>query len=163
MKKIAFLVSLCLCIYSFAQTPDDTAVRQWVENIYEEIYSELEESKIPDYFTADFKGFADGREINTDSLHLIVQRLEETFHSEENKNLNLKRENRIDIKSIQYFDSQIFVRYKNTARFILGGNAFLNREWMELAEFTQTPEGWKISYLITSPFSHDSKNNREFE
>jgi hypothetical protein len=147
MKSIyTFLLLLNISILS-AQTAEEKQVQSTVINLFEEVFSNLNDAKILDYTTPDLIIFETGEIYNLDSITTYVRNRKELFNSEENKNHLFKRLNKFEFLTTKVSNETAYVTYKNNAVFTMNGNEIAKVNWLESAHLIRTKNGWRIVFL----------------
>ncbi len=155
MKKFLFILSLSVCTIVFSQSNEETQFQSIVENLFQQVFSDLETEKIQHYLTDDFLLFEDGEIWNTDSIRIYTERLKKQFNNEENKINTFKRTNSFKFIKSESDAQSGTIYYENFADFTMNGTSIAKMHWLESAVFRKTKDGWKISFLHSSPVKED--------
>lgn len=158
MRKLMLLFILPWGILLTAQTKEEEELKNLISSFFNEVFSNLETEKIPEYLTPDFVLFEDGEIWDYDKSIDIVRQIKEQFNSEENKNHTFRR-----INSFQFMKAEIdgntgWIYYENFADFTMDGTSISKMHWLESAVCIKTAEGWKIRFLHSTPVKEKSKN-----
>lgn len=157
MRKL--LIPFFVLIFSFAtaQTTEEKEVQSVIENMFEDVFSKLDENLISKYFTDDFLLFEDGEIYNPESTGQMVATIKKQFEGESAKGHRLERKNKFEfIKTLTEGDSaQVY--YKNSAEIFYDGMSIMKFDWLESASLTKSDGSWKISFLHSTKI----KNNEE--
>lgn len=147
MKIIASL----LLIMSFgilqAQSLEEKEIQIIVEQMFQDVFSNLDEKKIPDYFTEDVQIFENGEIFNLDSIQEFVQNQKAMYQSEENKQHTFNRINDFEFLSTKIKDDQAFIGFYHTATFTMNDTEIAQMKWLESAILVRSNTGWKIEFL----------------
>ena len=152
MKKSIALLSIFLGSLLFAQNSNEATFQKIVENSFQEVWSDLDETKINNYYSDDFMLFEDGEILNLDSVKNYVQSSKQMFNSEENKAHQFERINRFEFLKSGSEGNLGWITYHNYAEFKMNGNVISTMHWLESANFVQTKDGWKMIFLHSTPF-----------
>ncbi len=155
MKKFLFILSVSVCTIVFSQSNEETQFQSIVENLFQQVFSDLETDKIPDYLTDDFLLFENGEIWNTDSIRIYTEQLKKQFNNEENKMNSFKRTNSFKFIKSESDAQSGTIYYENFADFTMNGTSIAKMHWLESAVFRKTKDGWKISFLHSSPVKED--------
>lgn len=147
MKKL--LIPFFAMIFSFAtaQTTEEKEVQSVIENMFEDVFSKLDENLISKYFTDDFLLFEDGEIYNLETTAQMIASIKKQFDDEAAKGHKLERKNKFEfIKTLTDGDSaQVY--YKNSAEFLYDGLSIMKFDWLESASLIKSDGSWKISFL----------------
>lgn len=147
MKKL--LIPFFTMIFSFAaaQTTEEKEVQSVIENMFEDVFSKLDENLISKYFTDDFLLFEDGEIYNLETTAQMIASIKKQFDDEAAKGHKLERKNKFEfIKTLTDGDSaQVY--YKNSAEFLYDGLSIMKFDWLESASLIKSDGSWKISFL----------------
>ncbi len=156
MKKALFLsIFLSLNWFSFAQKAEEKELEIIIENLFENVFSILDSTKIDTYLTDDFILYEDGEIWNKDSIQNMVRQMTEQFNSEDNKKYTFKRTNQFKFAKSHIEGNSGWIYYENFADFTMDGNSIAKMHWLESAHFIRTGKGWKISFLHSSPVKEE--------
>lgn len=131
----------------FAQTADEKEIHRNIESMFQIIFSDLDETKIPNYFTSDVQIYENGEIYNFDSIQTFIINQKNMFNSEENKNNQFNRLNKLEFLSTKIKGNQAFVGFYNSATFTMNEMEIAKMKWLESAILLKTNEGWKIEFL----------------
>ncbi len=159
MKKLIILTFLCFSTISFSQSPEEKELKSIVENLFEDIFSNLNSSKINQHLTDDFMLFENGEIWNNDSIRNMVTELTNQFNSTENKKHIFKRINSFKFIKSESDGKMATIYYENFADFQMNGNSIAKMHWLESAVFRKTKDGWKMSFLHSSPVEEKKNEN----
>ncbi len=121
---------------------DIDSVKHLIEGSFQEIWSDLDTSRIRAYHTDDFILLEQGLVWNNDSIARYL--LDEQKRMEEGQ---YQRLNRFDyVKSVQR-QNTIWVAYKNYGTWVKGSDTLGTAQWLESAIAIRENNGWKIQQL----------------
>ena len=121
---------------------DIDAVKHLIEGSFQEIWSDLDTSRILTYHTDDFILLEQGLVWNNDSIARYL--LEEQKRREE---VQYQRLNRFDyVRSVQR-QNTIWVAYKNYGTWVKGSDTLGTAQWLESAIAIRENDQWKIQQL----------------
>lgn len=121
---------------------DIDLVKHLIEGSFQEIWSDLDTSRIRAYHTDDFILLEQGLVWNNDSIARYL--LDEQKRREEGQ---YQRLNRFDyVKSVQR-QNTIWVAYKNYGTWVKGSDTLGMAQWLESAIAIRENNGWKIQQL----------------
>lgn len=147
MKKVLVLTLLIFSSWVFTQTKEEIEVQTTIETMFQNVFSDLDLSKIPMYFTDDFVLFEDGEIMDEKFITQMILNLKEQFEGEENKDKNFNRRNSFDFLKISVNGNSAWIYYKNSAVFTLNGMEIAKINWLESAYLLKESKGWKIQFL----------------
>lgn len=157
MRGLAILSFVLLSSYLYPQSGADSEFKKIVENSFQEVMSDLDENEIRKYYTDDFVLFEGGEIFNLDSLRNYVVNSREMFSSEENKKHKFERINKFEFLKSGSEGGLGWIAYHNYAEFKMDGNTISKIHWLESATFVRTEDGWKISFLHSTPYKEENK------
>lgn len=119
---------------------DEEQIKSIIIASFDEIWSELNEKNIDNYYTKDFLLLEHGEVWNNDTISNYLKRAA------------LKtpipiRVNSFDFIDIKIGDGMAWVAYKNQATFTVDGKTVRKAVWLESATAILTTEGWKLQML----------------
>lgn len=124
---------------------DIDLVKHLIEGSFQEIWSDLDTSRIRVYHTDDFILLEQGMVWNNDSVARYLR--DEQKRMEEGQ---YQRLNRFDyVKSVQR-QNTIWVAYKNYGTWVKGSDTLGTAQWLESAIAIRENNGWKIQQLHSS-------------
>lgn len=144
MKPLhTLLLLIFLSSNAFAQSrvkSQEQQIQELILQSFNEIWSDLNASKMEKFYTTDFLALENGMVWNNDSIRA---RLEVALH----RNPLPQRENSIELISIKVFEGRAWIAYKNHARFTVDQKIVREAHWLESAVAVMTPEGWRLEML----------------
>jgi len=155
MKSRILLVIVFVSSFLYSQSDTENELQKIVENSFQEIWSDLDENKIPDYYASDFILFEDGEIYNRDSVRNYILNSKVMFSLEENKKHQFERINRFEFIKSGVEGNLGWIAYHNYAEFKMDGNVISNMHWLESATFIKTKDGWKMNFLHSTPFKEE--------
>lgn len=144
---LSILAFSVFSLHSLAQSPnekEETLLTNMIQGVFEDIFTQLNAEKIPDYFTGDFMLIENGEIWNNDSTRNYVEKAKA-------RTPQVKRENRFDFFSIEVKENIAWVSYHNYATFTSENSPARKIHWLETVIAVKTPEGWRIRLLHNSP------------
>lgn len=119
--------------------------------MYQEVFVELKTDGLDDFFHPDFLIINNGEQIGQTELIGLVDQLQQTFNSEENKQRSLKRTNEFDFVAFQIDEQTAWLVYHNRADFKLDGQFISQMHWIENANLVRDEnKQWKIKLIHSS-------------
>lgn len=146
MKKFFLTWLICFSIPMLAQD-NEQVIQTTMEQMFQEVFSNLDKSKVDKYFTPDVMLFENMEIMNYDSILEFIENTKNNFESDENKNHVFKRINQFEFLKTQVKNDHAWISYKNKATFTMDGTQIAELNWLESANLIRTPEGWKIQFL----------------
>ena len=147
MKNLILCLFLLSGSFLLAQTNHEKEFQETIENFFQEVFSELDSTRLEKYVTKDFVLFEDGEIYNNDSVKIMIKNLIHQFSSEENKGKKLERINSFEFLGADSDQNSGRIYYRNFAEFKMDGTKIAQLHWLESANFIRTDEGWKIAFL----------------
>ncbi len=152
MKNTVTILILLLGSILWAQSANEAEFKKIVENSFQEIWSNMDESTISKYYTEDFLLLEDGEIWNNDSVKVAIKDIKSRFDSSENKAHKFERINKFEfIKSYSDTNSG-WIAYHNYADILMNGNSIAKIHWIETAIFIKEKNGWRMNSLHSTPF-----------
>ena len=128
-------------VTSDSQADIDT-VKHLIEGSFQEIWSDLDTTRIRAYHTDDFILLEQGLVWNNDSIARYLR--DEQKRMEEGQ---YQRLNRFEyVKTVQR-ENTIWVAYKNYGTWVKGSDTLGTAQWLESAIAIRENNGWKIQQL----------------
>ncbi|MET3732648.1 hypothetical protein [Moheibacter stercoris] len=147
MKIIASLLLMLSFGILQAQSLDETEIQKTIEQMFQDVFSNLDERKIPIYFTEDVQIFENGEIFTLDSIQQFVRNQKAMYQSEENKQHRFNRINDFDLLSTKIKDNQAIIGFYHTATFTMNDTEIAQMKWLESAILVRSKDGWKIEFL----------------
>lgn len=147
MKIIASLLLMLSFGILQAQSLDETEIQKTIEQMFQDVFSNLDEKKIPIYFTEDVQIFENGEIFTLDSIQQFVRNQKAMYQSEENKQHRFNRINDFDFLSTKIKDNQAIIGFYHTATFTMNDTEIAQMKWLESAILVRSKDGWKIEFL----------------
>lgn len=157
MKAIQTVFFIFLFGLLHAQTADEKEIQSTIENMFQDVFSNLDDSKINQYFTPEITIFEQGEIYNQDSIYVIVKNIRDAFQSEENKDRTFKRTNTFDFQTTKINGDTAWISYHNNAVITMDGLQIANLNWLESANLIRTKNGWKIVFLHSTEIKKKEK------
>ena len=144
MKKLSVLAFLFLVsIASFGQSKegkDVKAVKQLIQDVFDDVWSGLDSSKISQYHTEDFLLLEHGEVWTNETVANYTEKAKK-------RNVIPKRTNRFEYIEVRASKKTIWVAYHNYATFEVDGKETGKGQWLESALAVKTKDGWKLKLL----------------
>jgi len=154
MKKIIapiciLLLGICCAPVSSPEPPitppiDQAALakisQQLIIDSFDELFSNLDSTKIRDYYTEDFLLLENGLIWNNDS---IVDYQRKSLPNPQ----RAVRLNNFEFISTKVYEESVWMAYHNTATFWQGEEQVGEAYWLESAVAVPTKEGWRLEML----------------
>lgn len=158
MKKLSILFFAMIFSFSTAQTTEEKEVQSVIENMFEDVFSKLDENLISKYFTDDFLLFEDGEIYNLETTAQMIASIKKQFDDEAAKGHKLERKNKFEfIKTLADGDSaQVY--YKNSAEIFYDGMSIMKFDWLESASLIKSDGSWKISFLHSTKIKNKEES-----
>lgn len=147
MKKSIIAFTLLFSALSFAQATDEAQFKKLIEDSFQEIWSNLDESKIKKFYTEDFLLLEDGEVWNNDSVKIAVNDIKSRFESTENKANKFERINSFEFIKSKSEGNIGWIAYHNYADMLMNGTNIAKIHWIESATFIKEKNGWRIQSL----------------
>lgn len=157
MKNSIAVLVLLFGSFLWAQSANETEFRKLIENSFQEIWSNLDESKILQYYTEDFLLMEDGEIWNNDSVKVAIKNVKERFESLENKQNKFERVNKFEFIKSHADGNFGWIAYHNFADILMNGTSIAKIHWLETATFIKEKNEWKIQSLHSTPFKEKEK------
>lgn len=158
MKNSITLLSLLFSAFLFAQSEAENKFKRIIEDSFQEIWSNLDESKISKYYTEDFLLMEDGEVWDNDSVRSAIKDIKGQFESPENKMNTFKRVNSFEFLKSYSEGNLGWIAYHNYADILMNGTSIAKIHWIETATFIKDKTGWRIQSLHSTVFKEKEKN-----
>ena len=138
-KFVCCLILLFAWNFSVAQNiSDEEALKELVQNSFDDVLSELKIEAIPDYFINDFILLEHAEVWDLPKLKSMLQ----------GDNMNgVKRLNNFEFIEIKVNGNTAWLAYHNKAPFMKDGNIVGEMNWLESATAIKTEDGWRMDML----------------
>jgi hypothetical protein len=148
MKKIYFLsLILLIPMLSFGQK-DEEAAKQLIKDVFEDIWSELDSTKLSYYHTDDFLILENGEVWTNDSIA--------NYQKKQLKRENrAKRNNRFEFVKVEKSKNTIWLAYQNYATWTSEGKLVGKAHWLESAVAIKVKGKWKLKMLHSTYVKED--------
>lgn len=142
MKRTSLLfLALIVTTVTFAQNTDtENKVKALITGSFDDIWSNLDASKIKNYHTGDFILLEHGEVWTNETI------ADYTEKAKQNKPIP-KRENRFEFISIKIEGDMAWLAYRNYAKWSLKGEEKGKMQWLESATAILTKDGWRLQML----------------
>lgn len=147
MKNSVLILCLLISNHLFSQSKEELDVQKTVENMFQTIYSDLDESKINSFFTPNFMLFEDGEIRDLSYTHQMVENLKKQFQNEENRNRNFQRINSFEFLRTSIHEDIALLYYTTSASFYMNDLEIANMKWLQSANLIKVEGQWKIQHL----------------
>ncbi len=119
---------------------DVDAVKNLISNSFQDIWSDLDETKILNHYTSDFMLLENGAVWNNNS---IVNYMKER---QVDKN-EVKRINKFEYIQTKHNKNSIWIAYNNYANWVKGNDTLREAHWLESAVAIKENNTWKLEQL----------------
>lgn len=157
MKYAISILIFFFSISIFAQAKDEVQFQKLIEDSFQEIWSNMDESKISKYYSEDFLLLEDGEIWNNDSVKIAVNDIKSRFESPENKMHKFERINSFDFIKSHSETNSGWIAYHNYADIKMNGTSIAKIHWIETAMFIKDKKGWRIQALHSTTFKENEK------
>ncbi|MCV9388941.1 DUF4440 domain-containing protein [Reichenbachiella ulvae] len=152
MKQLSLLPLFFLISFTACQQPDkpqspqslttqeEEAAKALIQNIFDDIWSDLDSTKLAHYHTDDFYLLEQGKVWGNAEIKNYLREA----NSRTNRAL---RTNRMEFISIEKIDGHILMAYDNYADFTRADTLVGQAHWLESAVATLTEQGWKLKMM----------------
>jgi hypothetical protein len=152
MKKLLIFVFVLFSAYSIqaqnVSPEEEKAVKQLVQDTFDDVFSDLDSTKIKKHLTDDFLLLEQGEIWNNETIkHYLASALK----SEKTP----QRVNKFEFIKFVKSKNSIWVAYHNYAIISMEGKVVAELEWLESAVAIKTKEGWKLQMM------HSTRVNEE--
>lgn len=156
MRRIVILLSICIAYSCDSKTASNTtediettelhkqadidSVKALISGSFQDVFSDLDSSKISNYYTADFMLLESGVVWNNDSIdsYIIKKQLNKPKY---------RRLNRFDFLKSVHNQNTIWVAYKNYATFVQEKDTLGAAQWLESVIAIKENNQWKLQQL----------------
>ena len=155
-KKIIILLVICItysCDNGRKTTPTDNidltelqkqsdidSVKSLTSDSFQDIFSDLDSTKVSDYYTTDFILLENGVVWNIDSIDSYIIRRQANRQ-------NYRRLNRFDFLKSVHNKNTIWIAYDNYADFVKDNDTLRSAHWLESAIAVKENNQWKLQQL----------------
>lgn len=147
MRNSIITFTLLFGTLSFAQSADEAQFKKLIEDSFQEIWSNLDESKISKFYTEDFLLLEDGEIWNNDSVKTAINDIKSRFESDENKANKFERINSFKFVKSESEGNIGWIAYNNYADIQMNGTNIAKIHWIESATFIKENNAWRIQSL----------------
>lgn len=121
---------------------DIEAVKNLVTNSFEDIWSDLDSTKIERYYTDDFMLLENGIVWNSDSVRSYLSR--ERTETEIHEYIRL---NRFEFLKSAHHENTIWIAYNNYGTWVKGADTLGTVHWLESVIAIKNQDVWKLQQL----------------
>ena len=152
IKKIALLVfiffSVCSVQAQNIKPEEETALKQLIQNVFDDVWGELDSTKIEKYHTEDFLLLEHGEIWTNDTIksYIANARTAEKLP---------KRTNSFEFIRFVKSENSIWFAYQNYATLSIDGKKIMDLQWLESAVAIKTKQGWKLQMLHSTRVARD--------
>lgn len=157
MKKTIIAFVILFNSVSFAQATEEPQFKKLIEDSFQEIWSNLDESKISKFYTEDFLLLEDGEIWNNDSVKIAINDIKSRFESPDNKSHKFERINSFEFIKSKSEGNIGWIAYHNYADMLMNGTSIAKIHWIESATFVKEKNGWRIQSLHSTLFKEKDK------
>jgi hypothetical protein len=119
---------------------DIDSVKSLVSNSFQDIWSDLDPTKVSKYYTLDFMLLENGVVWNNDSIHNYIAK------KQANKR-KYRRLNRFDFVKSVHNQNTIWIAYNNYAAFVQEKDTLGTAHWLESVVAIKENDKWKLQQL----------------
>ena len=126
------------------QQADIDSVKSIISNSFQDIWSDLDHTKISKYHTKDFVLLENGAIWNNDSIqnYTVKEKLSKPTYV---------RINRFDFVKSEHKQNSIWIAYHNYAAFVKGKDTLAKAHWLESVVAVKENNKWKLQLLHSTP------------
>ena len=117
-----------------------------ISNSFQDIWSDLDHTKISKYHSKDFVLLENGAIWNNDSIQNYTMK-------EKLSKPNYVRLNRFDFVRSEHKQNSIWIAYHNYAAFVKGKDTLAKAHWLESVVAVKENNKWKLQLLHSTPVS----------
>ena len=129
-------------VNNFSDTEEIEEVKKLIIDSFDDIWSDLDSTKIAKYYTDDFMLLENGIVWNSDSV--------KTYLNREHKEVEIQKYNRFNkfdfLKSV-HNQTSIWIAYNNYGTWVKGTDTLGTVHWLESVIAINDQEKWKIQQL----------------
>jgi hypothetical protein len=149
MKQLPLLLFIWMMACQPSQKPqvpkslspqEEEAAKALIQNIFDDIWSDLDSTKLADYHTDDFYLLEQGEVWGNAEIKDYLRKA----NARPNR---ATRTNRMEFISIEKIDDHILIAYDNYADFTRADTLVAQAHWLESAVATPTEQGWKLKMM----------------
>jgi ketosteroid isomerase-like protein len=156
MKKIIFLLfigSIYACqnnvnptstknieITDEQKQEDIDAIKQLISNSFQDIWSDLDSTKVLNHYTKDFILLENGTLWNNDTIANYIRQRQDGKEE-------VRRINRFEFLKTDHNQNSVWLAYNNYAVFVSGNDTLGKAHWLESAVAIKENNSWKLEQL----------------
>ncbi|MBC9794886.1 DUF4440 domain-containing protein [Sinomicrobium weinanense] len=129
-------------IYSSTVNNDIKSVKDLITNSFEDIFSDLDSTKIKKYYTDDFLLLENGIVWNNDSIRNYINKARK-----ETEIQNIKRRNRFGFIKAVHNQNSIWIAYDNYGTWVKEADTLGTVHWLESVIAIKDKNNWKLEQL----------------
>lgn len=129
-------------INNFSKNEEIEEVRRLISDSFQDIWSDLDSTKIKQHHTDDFMLLENGIVWNNDSVRAYLNRERLEMEAYEYKRLN-----QFDFLRVVYNHSSIWIAYDNYGIWVKGNDTLFKVHWLESAIAIKKKDKWKLQQL----------------
>ena len=119
---------------------DIDSVKSLISNSFQDIWSDLDSTKVSKYYTTDFMLLENGVVWNNDSIHNYIAK-------KQANNQKYRRLNRFDFVKSVHNQNTIWIAYNNYAAFVQEKDTLGTAHWLESVVAIKENDKWKLQQL----------------
>ncbi len=156
IKKIKLLLFLFFSVYSTiyslqaqnVKPEEETALKQLIQNVFDQVWGELDSTKIAAYHTDDFLLLEHGEVWTNDTIKSYIAKARTAEKLP-------KRTNNFEFIRFVKSENSIWFAYQNYATLSIDGKKIIDLQWLESAVAIKTKQGWKLQMLHSTRVKKD--------
>lgn len=150
MKNLFLIIGLLVTQFLFAQNTEERELQNLVENLYQEIYTNLDSDKISSFFIDEAVIFDDGETFDNESFKTKIDSMKSQFDAETNNGHSFLRTNQFEFIESHIKEDIAWVSFKNSAEFTMDGILIAELNWLTSTILIKKDENWKVQLYHSS-------------
>ncbi|WP_338763222.1 DUF4440 domain-containing protein [Bernardetia sp. ABR2-2B] len=151
-KKIILPIFLFFSVYSLQaqniKPKEEEAIKQLIQNVFDDVWGELDSTKIEKYHTDDFLLLEHGEVWTNDTIKSYIAKARQSEKLP-------KRTNSFEFIRFVKSKNSIWFAYQNYATLSVDGKVTRELQWLESAVAIKTKQGWKLQMLHSTRVKRD--------
>lgn len=150
LRPILILLLVSAPVTAQTSATDEQQIKDLIINSFQEILSEIQKDKIPEYYTDDFILLEDGEVWDLKIIRDFMDKMASMDRIPER------------INSFEFFEVKIagdmaWTAYHNNAVFKMDGQEVGEMNWLESATAIRTTDGWRLQMLHSTVVRMEEK------
>ncbi|WP_338812653.1 DUF4440 domain-containing protein [Bernardetia sp. Wsw4-3y2] len=152
-KKITLFIFIFFSVYSLqaqnVKPEEKQSIKQLIQSAFDDVWGELDSTKIEKYHTDDFLLLEHGEIWTNDTIkscYIAKARTAEKLP---------KRTNSFEFIRFVKSKNSIWFAYQNYATLSIDGKKIMDLQWLESAVAIKTKQGWKLQMLHSTRVARD--------